>query len=414
VARISIFVLFLLSSVSAFAQVVGQGTPGDPSRPWFVEGVVSGTVTVDAGSGTFTVGAVNLDTRDLLFATDKVDVSGSTVTATGSGNFTVVQPTGTNLHVVCDSGCGGAATFADDDPFTFGTTSIGNVGFVFDDAAPNAVTENSAAAARISSRREIYTQLRDAAGNERGANVSAGNALHTNLAEVAGNTISTGVGASGTGTQRVAAIIHDGTDTALVNAGGELNVVLNSGSSVTGVGSLLANGFDTSAIKTEDSPHATVAAGVYVLGVRNDGSSTQLTNANADYGSISIDAYGAVYRRPDHPNRVACVVSSTATTSAIVTGCSAPGAGLSIYITSLQWHSSIISTTTNFMTIQSGTGGTCGASIDVLYRGYSAPAFSNTNIVFQTPIKAPANEEICLLHPGAGTRLVNIQGFIAP
>lgn len=166
--------------------------------------------------------------------------------------------------------------------------------------------------------------------------------------------------------------------------------------------------------KAEDAGHTTANTGVFILGVRNDGGSTQTTSADAEYAQVSVDAYGAVYRRPDHPNRFSCTISSTATTSAIVTGCTAPGAGLSRYVTSLQWHSSIISTTTNFMTIQSGTDGNCGASVDVLYRGYAQVAFSGREVVFQTPIKAPANEEICLLHPGAGTRLVNIQGFIAP
>lgn len=97
---------------------------------------------------------------------------------TGSGNFTVVQPTGTNLHIVCDGGtCGGASPFADNSAFTFGTSGIGVVGYVFDDVAPNAVTENNAAAPRMSGNRVPYSILRDAAGSERGANVNASNEL---------------------------------------------------------------------------------------------------------------------------------------------------------------------------------------------------------------------------------------------
>jgi hypothetical protein len=96
---------------------------------------------------------------------------------TGSGNFTVVQPTGTNLHIVCDSGCGGAAAFNDNSAFTFGTTGININGYVFDDVAPNAVTENNAAAPRMSGNRIPYGIIRDGAGNERGANVTAANAL---------------------------------------------------------------------------------------------------------------------------------------------------------------------------------------------------------------------------------------------
>lgn len=119
-------------------------------------------------------------------AANALKVDGSAVTqpvsdAGGSltvdGTVTVVQGTGTNLHIVCDSGCGGAATFADDDAFTFGTTPINVSGYVFDDVAPNAATENSAAAPRMSSNRVPYVEIRDGAGNERGANVSAGGAL---------------------------------------------------------------------------------------------------------------------------------------------------------------------------------------------------------------------------------------------
>lgn len=59
---------------------------------------VSGTVTANAGTGTFTVGqatGTNLHT---------VIDSGTITANAGTGNFTVIQGTGTNLHVVIDSG----------------------------------------------------------------------------------------------------------------------------------------------------------------------------------------------------------------------------------------------------------------------------------------------------------------------
>lgn len=58
-------------------------------------------------------------------------------------------------------------------------TGYATVGAVFDDVAPAAVTENKTQSVRMSSRRELYSQLRDAAGNERGVNVNASNALLT-------------------------------------------------------------------------------------------------------------------------------------------------------------------------------------------------------------------------------------------
>lgn len=46
------------------------------------------TINVTDGGGSLTVDAVNLDIRDLAFATDKVDVSGSSVSITGDVNVT--------------------------------------------------------------------------------------------------------------------------------------------------------------------------------------------------------------------------------------------------------------------------------------------------------------------------------------
>lgn len=66
---------------------------------------------------------------------------------------------------------------ADDAAFTPGTTKVSMAGAEFDDTTPDSVDEGDAGALRMSSRRELYTQIRDAAGNERGANVTAGNKL---------------------------------------------------------------------------------------------------------------------------------------------------------------------------------------------------------------------------------------------
>ncbi len=66
-------------------------------------------------SGTITATATDLDIRNLVFATDKVDASGTVLgagnnnigdvdVASVTGNVTVVQGTGTNLHTVVDSG----------------------------------------------------------------------------------------------------------------------------------------------------------------------------------------------------------------------------------------------------------------------------------------------------------------------
>jgi hypothetical protein len=51
----------------------------------------------------------------------------------------------------------------------------------FDDASPQAVTENSFGFTRCSTNRNQYVTLRDAAGNERGANINASNQLSVSV-----------------------------------------------------------------------------------------------------------------------------------------------------------------------------------------------------------------------------------------
>jgi hypothetical protein len=96
------------------------------------------------------------------------------VAVSPNNSVTVVQPTGSNLHIACDSGCGGATSFADNAAFTFGTTPIGNVGFVVDEVATNTVTENSAGAPRMTSSRIAYADLSKSASNTNSFKVDFG------------------------------------------------------------------------------------------------------------------------------------------------------------------------------------------------------------------------------------------------
>jgi hypothetical protein len=66
---------------------------------------------------------------------------------------------------------------ADNAPFTDGTTLVLPVGFVFDEVAGTALTENDAAAARIDSKRAQVGVIEDATTRGQRAAVSAANAL---------------------------------------------------------------------------------------------------------------------------------------------------------------------------------------------------------------------------------------------
>jgi hypothetical protein len=76
------------------------------------------------------------------------------------------------VNIVAGAGSGGTA-IADDAAFTVATTSVTPAGALFDDVTPDSVNENDAGAVRMSGNRNLYTTIRDAAGNERGLNIAA-------------------------------------------------------------------------------------------------------------------------------------------------------------------------------------------------------------------------------------------------
>lgn len=106
----------------------------------------------------------------------------------GGGSITnILDGTGDSImnsalnaaQVSCVAGCGGSGgtSMADDAAFTPAVTNVSPAGFMFDDVSPDVVNEGDGGIARMSANRNIYTTIRDAAGNERGVNVTAGNAL---------------------------------------------------------------------------------------------------------------------------------------------------------------------------------------------------------------------------------------------
>lgn len=110
------------------------------------------------------------------------------------------------------------------------------------------------------------------------------------------------------------------------------------------------------------------------------------------------------------------VAASTAVTITAFGGsCVAPGAGLSLYLTDVLFASSSAAGTAadSFPTIKTGTGGTCGTGTAVRWAALNA---ANTAVIqqFTTPIKMPANSEICWIDTTAGTRTVTVSGYIAP
>jgi hypothetical protein len=191
---------------------------------WQATQPVSGTVTANAGTGTFTVagavtntvlsvvgGGTEATAQRVTLASDStgvlsVDDNGSTLSVDdGGGSLTVdgtVAVSGTVTvasHAVTNAGTfvtqenGAALTslqllddsiVADDAAFTPGTTKVSMAGFEYDDTTPDSVNEGDAGAARMSANRNQYVQIRDNAGNERGLNVAADGSIAVTVATI--------------------------------------------------------------------------------------------------------------------------------------------------------------------------------------------------------------------------------------
>ena len=132
---------------------------------------------------------------------------------------------------------------------------------------------------------------------------------------------------------------------------------------------------------------------------------------------LTGDVYGVPYMRQDHPARFRCTVTvSTATTIQAVGGsCAAPGASLSLYITDIHFATSAAAGTAadSFPTLKYGTGGTCGTGTVVFW---GALTTANSTVVnnLSTPIKIPANNEVCWIMTTAGSKFIVLEGYIAP
>jgi hypothetical protein len=147
----------------------------------------------------------------------KVDGSAVTqpVSGTVTANLSSANVTNAGTFAVQDS-----QKVVDNAGFTDGTTPVNPVGFVFDEVAGTALTENDAAAARVDSKRAQVLVLEDATTRGQRATVSAANALKVdgsavtqpvslagtqsvNQAQVAGTATDTNSGVKSAGTQRV-------------------------------------------------------------------------------------------------------------------------------------------------------------------------------------------------------------------
>lgn len=180
---------------------------------------VSGTVTANAGTGTFGTNTAQINGVTPLMGNGVTGTGSQRVTISSDNTAFTVNPASATAPVSTMNSASANA----------GVTSP--LAAVFDDASPTAITENSFGFVRMSANRNLYGTIRDAAGNERGANVNASNQLSvsidaasasnisTNIAQMNGVAVTMGNGASGTGVQRVT-IANDSTGIVALPAAG--------------------------------------------------------------------------------------------------------------------------------------------------------------------------------------------------
>lgn len=142
-------------------------------------GVDIGDVTVNNAAG---ASAVNIQDGG-----NSITVDGTVTANAGAGTFTTQD----------------TSSLVDNAAFTDGTSRVIPTGFYFDDVAGTALTENDIAAPRIDSKRSVMVTVEDATTRGQKLSVLAANQAKTDLSSVAGNTTLTGNGVTGTGSQRV-------------------------------------------------------------------------------------------------------------------------------------------------------------------------------------------------------------------
>lgn len=351
----------------------------------------------------------------LSAASDTALVVTSRDTVTVSGSVTATQATGTNLHVVCDSGCSSAAAIADNAAFTFGTTAAPPVGFVVDDVATNSVTENSTGAARMSPTRIQYMDLSKTGSNATAVNVSVTNsAVPTNVTQLGSTNISVNSGSTDAGTQRVILA----TDNPSIGVLGTMNLtqvntlaVSTAASGVQKVGIVGNAGAAFDAANNAAAPANVLVQGVEVIAQGSQPTAATAANVRRQLASTE----GVIYVQEGNSNRFSCFVASTAT---VTTQCqAAPGAGLRAYITSVTLTNAVA--TAQSMDIVFGTGSACVTGTTAItnkffFVGGTQSGSLNASVSFTTPLVPTAANAICVRPTAATAFGATITGFIAP
>lgn len=312
---------------------------------------------------------------DAASATGSISAKLRFIASTGipvTGTVTVGSHAVTNAGTFATQVDGAALTalqvidnpvIVDDAAFTPATTSVMMAGFTFDDVAPDSVNEGDAGAARMSANRNIYTTIRDAAGNERGLNIDASGQLAVTLASAQTLATVTTVGTVTTvSTLTGGAVAHDSADS----------------------GNPIKVGAKASATLSDDT-----------------------MVANADRTDLTSDLDGALLVRPQFPlgDLISENVSNTNGTSTAFTNFGAVASTRS-YITAYSIFRTDAGTTPIYVDFRDGTAGAILWSVVL-------PPNGGANMASATPLfRTTANTALAFDVSAATTTVyINVSGF---
>lgn len=214
------------------------------------------TVTADAGTGPWPVtdngGSITVDgtvTANIGttsgVALDATLTSGAQATKlVDGGGDSCMDDANDALRVNVVAGASsGAPSVTDDAAFSVASAQVSPIGAMLDDTASDSVNEGDAGILRMSANRNLYSQIRDAAGNERGANVTAANALKVDGSAVTQPVSGTVTANAGAGpwpvTDNGGSLTVDGTVAATQSGGWSVSV---SGTPSVTLGAALPSG----------------------------------------------------------------------------------------------------------------------------------------------------------------------------
>ena len=283
--------------------------------------LIDDTVYTD-GAGTVTKGIAILGQDGTNPQAIKTDASGElqvdvltmpTVAVTQSGTWDEVGINDSGNSITVDN----AGTFAtqesqilaDNAGFTDGTTKVFTSGYIYDEVAGTALTENDVAAARVNVNRSQIGIIEDGVTRGRYATVSAANALKVDASGVAvpitdnSGSITVDYATTGSGTATGALRVElptNGTGTVGLNAGTNAigKLAANSGVDIGDVDvlSVIAGTGATNLGKARDSAIGATDTGVAMLGVRRDAPTAE-TPAAGDYVVPQYSANGEAWVR---------------------------------------------------------------------------------------------------------------------